>query len=41
MRAQAAPAVDVEALDWRGIVQKLERLLEQARDAANAAKSAE
>lgn len=40
MRAQAAPAADVEALDWRGIVQKLERLLEQARDAANAAKSA-
>ena len=41
MRAQAAPVADVEALDWRGIVQKLERLLEQARTAANAAKSAE
>lgn len=41
MRAEPAMAADVEALDWRGIVQKLERLLEQARDAANAAKSAE
>ena len=41
MRAEVAPAADVEALDWRGIVQKLERLLEQARGAANAAKNAE